>query len=371
MRLILVFVFFLGLLSCRDKVKPDFEDWLNSQTIGKTEGESPIYQKNYYSSTLSIDTIYRSMQGPYEIKLIDLMEPGEEILWIRGYRSSLISSENQQAVSNAFMCHNNLNYHGENQIPWQIKTTGANSRIFTLSEGQVDLKFPEGFGIPVPNGQRFEMVSQVLNHNFPDTNLNIQHKVSLDYSKGSESSGLKALYQQSVFITRQIAGPAGEYGLPKLCISHHLDSITLAGKEPNHNCEIDFSESKYNPYEDQMGRKFTGHWKLPYGEEVLKTNVSRMLDLSEDTKIHAIGVHLHPFGKKLELWDKTKHELLYVSKVQELDSLLGFKHIEYYTSAEGIPLYKDHQYELISTYNCTDSTEEHTAMAVMYLYLAE
>jgi len=32
-------------------------------------------------------------------------------------------------------------------------------------------------------------------------------------------------------------------------------------------------------------------------------------------------------------------------------------------------VYKKHKYELISTYECTDTSDIHTAMATMFLYL--
>jgi len=73
----------------------------------------------------------------------------------------------------------------------------------------------------------------------------------------------------------------------------------------------------------------------------------------------------------LELWDKTIDSLLYAGEIKSKVDGFGFDSISYYSSKEGIPVYQDHRYELKSTYNCTDSTEKHTAMAVMYLYLAD
>ena len=94
-----------------------------------------------------------------------------------------------------------------------------------------------------------------------------------------------------------------------------------------------------------------------------------MLDLSFNTTVHYICVHLHPFGQSLELWDTTTDSMLYVAHAQQADSGIGLKHIDHYADPEGIFLFKDHNYELVSTYNCTDSMNHHTAMAVMYLYL--
>jgi hypothetical protein len=137
------------------------------------------------------------------------------------------------------------------------------------------------------------------------------------------------------------------------------------------NCSIEYSEDEYNPYSDKYGRTYTGHWKIPLEEEILKTNVTNMLNLKFNTTIHYIGTHLHPFAKSLELWDITTDSLLYRANVVNHQNSIGINHIDYYSSVTGIPVFKSHQYELVSTYHCTDSVEEHSAMATMFLYLQD
>ncbi len=367
---ILPYSLLLILFACQNP-KTEFSEWYAGKQSTSGESVNKIHYLNYYSQELFIDTIYRSMQGPYEIKKVSINEKGEDIVWITSYASKLVNSRTKAYVEDRFMCHNNFNYKDTSSIPWKLKTSGGNSRIFTLSEGQTKIELPEGFGIPVPANQNFEMVSQVLNHLEKDIDLKLNHEVEIGYIKESERRNkITPLYQQSIFVTKQIAGPKGRYGLPKLCISHHLDSNALDGDHPNHDCSTVFNSKKYNPYEDSEGRKYTGHWSIPYGKETLFTDVTPMLDLSENTKIHFIGVHLHPFATALELWDTTLDSLLYASKIVP-QSKFGFKEIGYYSSEEGIPVYTAHQYELRSTYNNVDSLDNQTAMAVMYLYLED
>lgn len=357
--------------SCKKK-KVEFSNWSKESLLEKEfKGENKVTYKTFYSKTLEIDTIYRSMQGPYEIKSISINENEEDIVWITSYESKLVNSSNEEYAEDRFMCHNNFNYRDTSNIPWKLKTSGGNSRIFTLSEGQTKLIFPKGFGIPVRANQNFEMVSQVLNHLETDIDLTLKHEVKIGFIKESDrKTKITPLYQQSIFVTKQVAGPKGKYGLPKLCISHHLDSNALDGEHPNHDCSTTFKSEKHNPYEDSEGRKYTGHWNITFGEESLQTDVTPMLDLSENTRIHFIGVHLHPFATALELWDITIDSLLYSSAIIP-QSNFGFKEIGFYSSKEGIPVFASHQYELRSTYNNTDSLENQTAMAVMYLYLED
>jgi hypothetical protein len=47
---------------------------------------------------------------------------------------------------------------------------------------------------------------------------------------------------------------------------------------------------------------------------------------------------------------------------------VGLAHVDHLKNVEGVPIYKDHDYEVVSVYNNT-SNEDQDSMAVMYLYL--
>jgi hypothetical protein len=98
--------------------------------------------------------------------------------------------------------------------------------------------------------------------------------------------------------------------------------------------------------------------------------VTEFLNLPFDTTAHYIAVHLHPFAESLELIDRTTGETVFRAKVDGADGRIGIDRVDYLESAEGIPFYKDHQYELVSVYDNT-SGEAQDSMAVMYLYLLD
>lgn len=360
-----------GLNSC-DREKPTFKEWYPQ---GQAEKSEDAFEETaeFYSTDLLIDTIYRSMQGPYEIKPVSIDGSSNELIWITGYESRVLQAESNVNLGPAFMCHNNLDYAKSEQLPWLLKTSGANHRIFTLSQGQNKIVFPDGFGIPILADQKLQIVSQVLNHHQPDLYINTKHRSILHYIRESERSrSMTPLYQQAVFVTKQIAGAEGDHGLPLSCLPYHDHSEESKEAEVEHDCSIEYSrEADYNPYQDKYGRKYTGHWVIPFGADTIQTNVTKMLDLQEETRIHFISVHLHPFAEALELWDITEDKLLYEAEFTKDSLNFGFKEIDFYSSKEGIKVYPDHQYELISAYNCTDSLNEHSAMAVMYLYLKD
>ena len=49
---------------------------------------------------------------------------------------------------------------------------------------------------------------------------------------------------------------------------------------------------------------------------------------------------------------------------------IGLERVESFTSVEGIPVYADHEYELVSVYENT-SAEAQDSMAIMFLYMLD
>jgi len=120
---------------------------------------------------------------------------------------------------------------------------------------------------------------------------------------------------------------------------------------------------------DSQGQRFTYHWVLPPGREERHTLISPQLRLQYDTTVHYAFIHMHPFGESLTLKDLTDDKVLFTGRL-ELDENGGIKKASHYASAEGFPLYKDHEYDLISVYDNT-SGEMQDAMAILYLYAVD
>ena len=362
-----------GMVSCGNHQSESFQLWHEQQSFTYIESGDNSNTRHYErvkSTPLLIDTIYRSMQGPLSSRAIYIDEGRDDLIWLTGYNVQIRDEQTGGVLPDGFLCHNNLNIANKSQFPWKVKTRGTSIRLVTLTEGQLAVNFPDGFGVPISGSQSLKIASQVLNHNIPDINLKVFHDVEIEYLRQSQLTGpLIPLFQQSVSILKQESGPPGEYGTGPDCALHVVDTNGISNAPESHTCEISFDQENFNPYADKYGRTFSAHWVIPMGKQVLRTNVTPILNLSFDTKIHYIGVHLHPFAKTLELRDATLDSLLFTAYVKDAAGRIGIEQIDHYSSEEGIAVYKDHAYELISTYECTDSVNTHTAMAVMYLYL--
>jgi hypothetical protein len=164
--------------------------------------------------------------------------------------------------------------------------------------------------------------------------------------------------------------PGGAYGLKLLEGKDGHYGLTSQSSEDDHTACLPGKNASTHAFDDGKGRKFTGHWVVKPGREVNHTRVTELMDLPFDTTLHYVAVHLHPFAETLELVDLTTKKTIYKARTRQADKGIGLAHVDFFSSEEGIPLYKGHEYEIVSVYNNT-SGEDQDSMAVMNLYLLD
>ena len=325
---------------------------------------SEIFERTILSKSYHIDRKYKSMMGPkssQKIKLItsqpSFNEKEPELLWIIGYRATMMNGNGNEQASQEFMCHSNLNFQPRDYQENFRSNVSMSGRLFTLSQGQQQIDFPEGYGIPVMSDMDLDLATQVLNLNITKSKLDVRHKVMIRFVRDSEVHGhMKPLFQAAVQGFKSLEEQPGHYG------------ISMEETDGHEGCGIGLPAVMDNVRKDEFGQKFTGHWIVKPGREVNTTLVTEWLQLQFDTTIHYIAVHLHPFAESLELLDKTTGKSLFKAHARNRINKIGIEHINHFESIKGIKIYKDHDYELVSIYNNT-SGEDQDSMAVMYLYL--
>jgi len=327
-----------------------------------TRNGAPLYRKETLSPVYTIDKVYKSMMGPASTREFSLEDGPPELLWITGYKATMKQPDGVTDASAEFMCHSNLDVDGVNyhkRYPTQLYAT---PRLFTLSQGQLDIEFPEGFGIPILSSEKLSLTTQVLNHNVVGAEpFGVRHDVSLDFVRDADlEKPLTPLIPRSVQAMVLVEG------------DHPFFAITKEELEERaHGPGCLVADHAGDPNElsiDRYGQKFTGFWYVPPGRSVNHSSATRLLDLPYDTTAHYIAVHLHPFAESLELFDVTTGETVFKSKTRQAHEGIGLEEVEYFSSVEGIELHADHEYELITIYNNT-SGEQQDSMAVMHLYL--
>ncbi len=320
-----------------------------------------LYQsKEVFSQTYTIDRKYKSMEGPQSAQKVFLLEgQPAELLWITAIRTEMVGADGVTPLPPEFMCHVNLDldsaYH-KAVLGWE---KNVNARILTLSQGQLEARFPKGFGIPILSAEPLVLITQVLNHNLEKPNLQVRHRVTVEYVRDCDLvTSLKPLFNTAVYGMALTEGRDGHFGLATSDTANHGMGCLPGTQAPNA-----VSGSEYN---DGLGRKFTGHWVVKPGREVNHTNVTKLMNLPFDTTLHYAAVHLHPFAKSLEFRDLTTGETLFESQATGPMRGVGLTRVDAFSSEIGIPVFKNHEYELVSVYDNTSPANQ-DSMAVMYL----
>jgi hypothetical protein len=314
---------------------------------------SPVY---------TVEGIYRSMGGPQETRALRVLEGrAPELLWITGYRADMVAADGVTPVSREFMCHSNLDVDmavHRRRMGW-LKS--PSDRLFTLSQGQQEIRFPDGFGIPLWSDEALSLTTQVLNLNPQPAAVEVRHRVTLEFVFDRDlEAPLRPLFLVGAngFVALDGGAPGRHYGIAQPDPATHGSGCMVGANAGTHT------------YEDPFGRLFTGHWTVPPGRQVNRTPVSAFMDLPFDTTVHYIAVHLHPFAESLELRDLTTGEVVFASRAENATDRVGLARVEHFASETGIALFKGHQYELVSVYdNPTDAEQD--SMAVMFLYLLD
>ena len=331
------------------------------EKLGTPAAKAKVYERTLLSRRYHIDKKYRSMKGPDSIDSLSLSKSKiPELLWIVGYKAVVVDGKGKGAVSQEFMCHSNLDFDASTYFKNFKSDASMSGRLFTLSQGQQDIHFPDGYGIPMMSDEKLSLATQVLNLNLDKPNMHVRHKVTIRYVRDRElGNGYKPLFQAAVQGFKSLSSKKAHYGVDK-----SQSSVEKHGA----GCSVGLSAVSGDVDKDGHGQRFTGHWVVKPGREENRTLVTKFLQLQFDTKIHYIATHLHPFSESLELIDRTTGKRVFKSLVEPAKNKIGIKRISYFSSKEGIPIYKDHEYELVSVYNNT-SKENQDSMAVMYLYL--
>ena len=298
---------------------------------------SPVY---------TLDRPFRSMKGPSSSQSVSFPQSDQiELLWVTGFHATMVGSDGETPQSQEFMCHSNLDFDQTTHSRLFNLPRYHTNRLFTLSQGQQEIRFPRGFGLPYYSDESFQLTTQVLNLNLKGQTEHVRHKVTIDYVLDRDlEEPMRPLFMTSGWGLVLLEGEEGFYGVEDPDESHGEGCLpgVAAGSDK---------------YDDEFNRKFSGHWVVKPGREVNRTLVSNIMKLPYDTTVHYMAVHLHPFAESLELVDLTKGQSVFTSKTRGFEDKPGLEYVEYFSSEEGIPVYKDHKYELVSTYNNTENQD--------------
>lgn len=343
----------VALGACREESVPEGPRLPSAQVNPPHPREQ---EREFVSEVFRVDRIFRSMLGPVFSRPAALIE-GEpaELVWLTGFSVDIVGEDGQSPGSIEYECHSNLAW------PPGKKPEGLHRptvRAFTLTQGQTDVRLPPGTGLPALSDEKLNVFSQVLNLSQPNGSRSVRHRLRVRYVRD-----------------RDLGEP-----IKPLVMTHAFVMVSLEGKDVVYNVEHPSQEIEGascnagllppgigGVYQDSKGRKFAGHWVVTPGRHEWRTLVTDQMKIPYDTTIHFIGVHVHPFSRSLELRDLTAGKSVWKSYQRDSEGRTGLDWVDFYSSPEGIPVYANHHYELVSSYdNPTETASD--AMATMFIY---
>ncbi len=332
-----------------------------AKVVGHDVADSGAGSVTLLSQTYTLDRIYHSMQGPYGV-LEGIKLEGQDpkkLLWVTGIETTVMGKDGETAISPEFFCHANLTLGEKGNTPEAHNTafggeTHLDWRLFTLVPGRLSQHLPDGFGVPVHGGETLDFLAMSLNQNVADRTVLARFRTKVSYVP----DGVQPMHP----VFRRAL-----YGYEPM--GHAVtDGACTAGSHPGQACGP-FQGRTASPhgFVQSVGPEKTIHWLISPGEYESHTPVDDQLDLPFDTTVHYVTGHLHPFGVSLALRDLTTNETLFSIKASDWDDRLGVAHMDEISSPEGIPLHRDHKYELVTVYNNTTKSDI-DAMSILYIY---
>lgn len=350
--------------------------------------QAQVHTQQFLSKVYTIDKKYRSMEGPGSIQRISLGDPNQaELLWIVGVKTEMVGEDGKTPQLPELMCHVNVDLDtARHSALFHLNRLTA-PRLVTLSQGMLAARVPDGFGFPIASNEPLTLYTQVLNHNIEHPkNLKVRHRVTFEYVVDRElTTTMKPLF--NVGASGMVLLDNNPLALASMPTAASMPGVDLTAKDASadaaqagghegHGTSCIVAARAPNAagtasdYVDPKGRKLTGHWVVPPGKQVNTSDITWFMSLPFDTVLHYAAVHLHPFAKSLTIRDTTTGEVVFESKAENPKKGVGLTRVETFSSQTGVPMFKDHQYELVSVYD-NPTKETHDSMASAFLGLED
>lgn len=320
-------------------------------------GASGNSQVTLLSTTHRIDRIYPSMQGPASQHAGIFLSGGSprHVVWITGLDSQVVAADGASAVSQEYFCHSNLSFDPGQKLDTIGRAQSSDERLFTLIPGRRSIHLPPGFAIPVWSDEALNYFTMSLNLNHVGDPVEVRFRTIVRFRDGASASDqLKPLFRRAVYAFE----PIGQASPHAQC---------MGGDQAGASCGPSMCQAASSAFVASLGKTNTIHWLIPPGGFESRVPVSNQLNLPYDTTAHYVTGHLHPYGKSLSLRDTTTAKTVFEITSKDFTDKLGVAEMTEWSSAEGVELHKDHQYELVTTYhNPTDHPID--AMSILYVY---
>jgi hypothetical protein len=298
--------------------------------------------------------------------LVDTSKQTRTLLWLKGVKLQVLDENNRVLPTAEFICHFNIDTNPgfRNRIFWQAERCQI-SRLITLTQGQTDMTFPEGYGVPVASDEPWTIIFQAANRT-TNKHRRVKHRCTLYFIKDSElMHPITALNWFAPFVYVNV-----DTNSAQMAKEEKANCLSCIGTSVGVNAPTNISNGTFV---DHTGHRMSGHWVIPPGNHSYSTpiNDDRQPSFAAKPRIlHAVWSHVHPLCTNLALYNCQNHartQIFSVTSNTETKHGLEITNIDYWNSKNGVLLPGKTTYELEVTYkNSTGVPQDAMASAGMF-----
>lgn len=308
-----------------------------------------------------------SAGGLKPLGLVDASEQPRELYWFKGMKIQVLDENDKPLPTAEFICHLNLDI--DPAFRNKVFPEGErchNGRLITLTQGQTNISFPEGFGVPVASDELWTWTFQAANRT-TDVHRRLKHRCLMYFSKDSDLMyPIKALSWYAPYISVVV-----DRDSPEATAQEHHNSPDCLGTSVGVTAPNSVPGALIS---DTLKRKLSGHWVVPPGTHTYTTPIIEERDpgfTSQDRMVHFVWSHIHPLCSSVSLSQcGSQQPILTVHAKTNVDNGLELENIEVISSKSGIKIPAGQHYEMTATYdNVTDSPQD--SMVVLGVFFAD
>ncbi len=300
------------------------------------------------------------------IGLVDTSGQRRELYWFKGMKIDVLDENGKPLPTAEFICHLNLDL--DPAFRNKVFPEGErchNTRIVTLTQGQTDVMFPQGFGVPVASDEQWTLTFQAANRT-TDAHRRIKHRCFMYFVKDSDLLyPIKPLAWFAPYIAVIVdkdtaeAAESEHKGMPD-CLGTSA-GVTAPNSVPGALIT------------DSLRRRLSGHWVIPPGTHSYNTPIVDERDpgfASQDRIVHFVWSHVHPLCSSASLQQCGGENVFTAHCRTDTSRGLQIQNIETISSKEGIRVPAGKQYQVAATYeNTTDKPQD--SMVVLGIFFED
>jgi hypothetical protein len=336
--------------------------FLQSVTAAPAGDEGPLKTRTLLSDVFLIDKFYRSMEGPLQVKKFSLDSRHSEIFWVKKIKVEVVDQDGSTPSHQDFFCHFNVDFSVPQRKALMPTATVPSHRMLTMSQGQMEISFPESSALPIHSLEEMTFYFQVLNRLHKGT-FYVRHRVTVEYIENKDLKlPMLPLFAHAGMVIQSVAPTVkgwDEAPTNKSCAL--CRPLAVGDRYPTGMGYI----------QDGLGQRFASHWKVPPGTQESATPLHSFMPIPYKTTIHAFSTHVHPYAEYLSIVDTRNHKEIVRAGAKTSKEGAVLESIDYLTFpvSEQVVLDETPSYEMVVSYNNpTKEDQDAMAMAVFYLH---